>query len=278
MPLPPRHHDHNLLALADYGPVHYAAAADSPPRCPTTTPSIKPGAVQIKAGRRAVNGVIGLRVPTDVIKAKCAPYLARGKPARRTRLMNANDHTIISTFGARYRGIVQYYLLAGDVWRLNRLHWVMLTSLLKTLAAKHRSSVSKTARRYQAAIETPHGPRRCFQVNVERDDGRKPLVARFGGIPLKRQKQAVLVDREPATARPRRELIRRLLAGRCEMCEHAGNLRVHHVRKLADLDRLERPKPAWARLMAKRRRKTLVVCDTCHGSIHAGNSTGTSTE
>jgi hypothetical protein len=37
--------------------------------------------------------------------------------------MNANDHTIIGTFGARYRGIVQYYLLAGDVWRLNRLHW-----------------------------------------------------------------------------------------------------------------------------------------------------------
>ena len=28
---------------------------------------------------------------------------------------------IISTYGAEYRGIVQYYLLAGDVWRLNRL-------------------------------------------------------------------------------------------------------------------------------------------------------------
>jgi hypothetical protein len=62
------------------------------------------------------------------------------------------------------------------------------------------------------------------------------------------------------------------------MCEHAGNLRVHHVRKLADLDRLERPKPAWARLMAKRRRNTLVVCDTCHDSIHDGNPTAAPTE
>ena len=31
----------------------------------------------------------------------------------------------------------EYHLLAGDVHRLNRLRWVMETSLLKTLAAKH---------------------------------------------------------------------------------------------------------------------------------------------
>ena len=56
-----------------------------------------------------------------MIKAKCAPYLKHGKPERRTELMNCDDHPIISTYGAEYRGIVQYYLLAGDVWRLNRL-------------------------------------------------------------------------------------------------------------------------------------------------------------
>ena len=70
-----------------------------------------------------------------MIKAKCSPYLKRGKPARRTELMNRDDHVIISTYGAEFRGIVQYYLLAGDVWRLSRLQWVMLTSLLKTLGA-----------------------------------------------------------------------------------------------------------------------------------------------
>ena len=72
-----------------------------------------------------------------MIKAKCAPYLKRGKPERRPELMNHDDHAIISTYGAEYRGLVQYYLLAGDVWRLSRLQWVTLTSLLKTLAAKH---------------------------------------------------------------------------------------------------------------------------------------------
>ena len=40
-----------------------------------------------------------------------------------SRRMHVDDHKIVSTYGAEYRGIVQYYLLAGDVWRLNRLHW-----------------------------------------------------------------------------------------------------------------------------------------------------------
>jgi Type II intron maturase len=38
------------------------------------------------------------------------------------------------------RGVVQYYLLAGNVSQLNRLEWVASTSMLKTLAAKHGST------------------------------------------------------------------------------------------------------------------------------------------
>ena len=85
--------------------------------------------------RRKVNGVIGLRVPRSVIKAKCVPYLTLGKPERRAGRLNLDDLTIISSYGAEYRGLVQYYLLAGDVWRLNRLRWAAETSMLKTLGA-----------------------------------------------------------------------------------------------------------------------------------------------
>src|SRR5262249_55044655 len=93
--------------------------------------------VQHSKTRPCVNGVVWLRAPRAVIKAKCAPYLKHGKPERRTELLNFEDPLIISTYGAEYRGIVQYYLLAGDVWRLNRLEWVAMTSMLKTLASKH---------------------------------------------------------------------------------------------------------------------------------------------
>lgn len=221
--------------------------------------------------RRTVNGKIGLRVPLPVIKTQCAPYLTRGKPAHRPDWINRDDHDIVATYGAKYRGIVQYYLLAADVWRLNRLEWVMKTSMLKTLAAKHQSTVVKIAARHRTKISTPHGLRTCFEARVERV-GRKPLVARFGGIPLRRQRYAVINDRitGPAT-RPQKELVTRLLKGRCELCEQrTREAQVHHVRTLADLTRTGQSQPTWAAVMTKMRRKALVVCPPCHDHIHAG--------
>lgn len=233
---------------------------------------------KITRGRRSINGVIALRVPRDVIKAKCTPFLVRGSPDLRSRLVNDDVHTIIRTYGDEYRGLVEYYLLAGDVHRLSRVRWVMETSLLKTLACKHGSTVSKMAARFKTTVKTPYGPRICFQASVERD-GRSSLVARFGGIPLRRKKNAVLTDRYPlpVTAR-RKELIVRLLAGKCEMCGLTGTVDVHHVRRLADLDRPGQPQPAWVQLMTKRRRKTLVVCPLCHDTIHTRQPTTTLTQ
>ncbi len=224
----------------------------------------------VTSGQRSSNATVRLRVPAEVIKAKCAPYMQRGKPARRTRMMNMDDYIIVSVYGAEYRGIVQYYLLANDVYRLNRLSWVMETSMLKTLAGKHSSTVSKMAAKHKAKIDTQYGPRTCFEAIVERE-GRKPLVARYGGIPLRQQKKAVIQDRQPGRATGPKELVTRLLANRCEICERSGNVEVHHIRKLADLGKFgQAGRPAWAAIMAKRRRKSLVVCLDCHADIHSG--------
>lgn len=147
--------------------------------------------------------------------------------------------------------------------------------MLKTLAGKHKSSVNTMARKYKTTVKTDHGPRTCFQVTVQRSDGRKPLVARFGGIPLHRQKTAALEDRAPVLSTARgNELIHRLLAGACEICGSTDRVEVHHVRHLADLNRPGRgERPAWVRLMAMRKRKTLIACRPCHEAIHAGRPT-----
>ena len=234
---------------------------------------------KVTGKRRSANGIVGLRVPRDVIKVKSAPYLKLGKPERRNQMVNDDDHTIVRTYGAEYRGLVEYYLLAGDVYRLNRLEWVMKTSMLKTLACKHDSTVTKMADRYKTTIATPHGPRRCFEVSIERE-GRTPLVARFGGIPLRRKKNAVLTDRTPPPVTVRRkELVTRLQAGQCELCKQTGMVvDAHHVRKLADLERPGQPQPVWDQLMARRRRKTLVVCASCHKAIHNGQPTAAPTQ
>lgn len=228
------------------------------------------GDSKITRGRRAANGKIGLRVPLDVIQARCAPYRRHGKPWHRPAMQNLDDYDIVKTYGAEYRGIVQYYMLAVDVARFYRLSWFAETSMLKTLAAKHKSTVPVIAARYKAKIQTPHGLRTCLEAKIERD-GKPPLVARFGGIPLVRDKDAVLSDRIPGRVPyPRKELVARLLARRCELCGDTGPVLVHQVRKLASLGKPGPGQPRRAAVMARKRRKTLVVCHPCHDLIHHG--------
>jgi Reverse transcriptase (RNA-dependent DNA polymerase)/Type II intron maturase len=223
---------------------------------------------KITRGRRAANGTIALRAPLDVIKAKRAPYRRHGKPWHRPDLQNLDDYDIIQAYGAEYRGIAGYYLLAGDVWRLSALRWDAETSMLKTLAAKHKPSVAKMAAQHKAKIETPHGLRTCFEARIKRD-GKPDLVARFGGIPLVRKNNAVLHDTASRPVpHPRKELIHRLLKRRCELCEETGAVLAHQVRKLASLGEPGPGQPAWAAKMAQMRRKTLIVCRTCHDAIH----------
>jgi Type II intron maturase len=165
--------------------------------------------------------------------------------------------------------VVNYYLLAGDAWRLHALRWNAETSMLKTLAAKHKSTVSKMAARYKATIETPHGLRTCFEARLSRN-GKKDLVARFGGIPLRRSENGFIADPVPVLVpTPRKELIHRLRTRRCELCGQGATVAVHQIAKLAQLGTSGPGQPAWAALMARKRRKTLVVCQPCHELIHA---------
>ncbi len=112
---------------------------------------------RVRNGRRTGTGTVSLRVPRTVIKDKCAPHLKRGEPACRSALLNADDYAIVAAFGAEYRGIVQYYLLAWDACRLARLRWVAETAMLKTLAGKHHSTAAKMARKHKTAIDTRTG-------------------------------------------------------------------------------------------------------------------------
>jgi hypothetical protein len=106
---------------------------------------------------------------------------------------------------------------------------------------------------------------------VQRDGGRPPLVTHWGGVPLRRRKDAVLVDQLPKVWNTKTELLERLLADTCELCGSQEDVEVHHVRALKDLRRKGRAElPDWAKWMAARHRKTLVVCRTCHMAIQHG--------
>jgi hypothetical protein len=225
-------------------------------------------------GHRTVNGKIALRIGVRVVEKLCARYLREGKPAHCNQLLHEDDFSIIAQYGAEYRGIIQYYLLAQNVGWLWKLHWVMKTSLFRTLAAKHKTTLMAMADKYTTTIPSKHGTIQCVQMVVERD-GKKPLVAQFGGIHLRPDKTATITDQNlnVFVNGNRSELIQRLLADKCEQCGSEEKVEVHHIHRLADLKHNGRkPLSDWDEQMIIRRRKTLAVCSQCHHAIHAGAS------
>ena len=146
----------------------------------------------------------------------------------------------------------------------------MQQSLAKTLATKHKSSVNKVHQTYGTTWTVNGKLCKGLQVTVARE-GKKPLIAIWGGISLKRRTQAILNDQPPPFWASRAELEKRLLADECELCGSRDRVQVHHIRALKDLAKPgRREKPLWAKVMSARRRKTLVVCKSCHEAIHAG--------
>jgi group II intron reverse transcriptase/maturase len=223
-------------------------------------------------GKRRINGYMGLRVPSTVVEKQCMRYMQDGRPKHRSELMKNSDYSIVATYQAEYRGIVQYYLPAHNVYSLNRLHGVMRRSLLNTLAAKHRTKATAMRTRYETMITTAEGDTlRCLQVKMEREE-KSPLIAQFGGIALKRQPLAILNDQPPKIWNRGTELLERLLADTCELCKSTMDVEVHHIKKLANLKKRRggRKPSQWMVHMIARQRKTLVVCRLCHEAIHAG--------
>lgn len=225
-------------------------------------------------GKRSINGIIALRIPARFIEEKCTLYMRNGKPIHRPELINDDDFTIINIYQSEFRGYVQFYSLAQNIAWLRKLQWIMSSSLMKTLACKHRTSVAKICAKYKKTVKLPQGLRKCVEITVP-VEGKKSLVARFGGIQLKRNLKATILDL-PTNRKPafRNELIKRLLASECEICGAKGDIEVHHIRALKDLKAKGRKeKPQWMQIMSARRRKTLMVCPQCHDAIHAGKPT-----
>ncbi len=222
--------------------------------------------------RRTINGQIEMKVPADTVKQKCHQYMMGGKPIHRRELNDNTVYSIVAQYQSEYRGVVEYYQLANNLHRCNRLKWIMGQSLTKTLASKLKITVSEVYEKYQTTFTVDKKPYKGLQVTVIRE-GKKPLIAKWGGIPLKRKPNAVLNDQPPMFWPGRSEIEKRLVADTCELCGSREQITVHHIRALKDLNQPgRREKTRWMTVMASRKRKTLVVCWSCHRNIHAGRS------
>ena len=225
---------------------------------------------KITRGRRTANGKIALRVPPDVIRAQCARYRKHGKPWHRPRLQNLDDYDIVRTYGAEYAGVVNYYLLAQDVY-----------------AAEHPAMERPDVDAEDPGRQAPQlrhqdgGP----SQGQDRDQGRAADLLRGQEAPRGQAGPGSTIRRDhpaagPAGGHPRPRAGPGSLSPQgadqdgsatreCELCETGTTVAVHQVTGLKTLGKPGPGQPAWAALMAKMRRKTLIVCAPCHDWIHA---------
>ena len=232
---------------------------------------------RISNGRRMINGKIGLRVPPSVFFTHRRYYSRYGKPIHNPLLLYHSDYYIVRWYQARFRGLVQYYLLAWNVSSLQSLKWIMEQSLMKTLAAKYDTTVMAIVSDYVTTVPDPSRPGqqlRAIVVTVDRSkEGLSTLTAQFGGIPLRRNPLAIVTD---TTIRPyvdtRSDLLDRKNARRCELCEIENvPLEIHHVNALRNiLGKSQRNRALWEKIMIAMQRKTLAVCVPCHQIITHG--------
>lgn len=220
--------------------------------------------------RRSANGRIGLRVPRDVLVEKCDRYRKGGKAIHRAERMQESDFAIVTTYQLEYRGIANYYRLAYNMHTLNQLKYVMEVSLTKTLAHKFSVSVAKVYEKYGAELVVDGRKYKGLQVSIPRQD-KKPLVATWGGISLSWDIKATLEEQPTAVYGGRSELVQRLLADYCEYCGSSEDVEVHHVRAMKDLHQYPgRDKPEWVKRMIALKRKTMLLCRTCHEDVTYG--------
>lgn len=223
--------------------------------------------------QRSINGCIQLRMPKDVLRNWIRRFTKKGKPLHRSELVNLSDYDIVRKYDSEFRGLYNYYMFAVNVSKMNELNYYMAYSLAKTLACKHKTGVSKIWRKYRTG--------NAIEVVVPRE-GKNSLIATFGAMNLKRRKENFSSkhqeDKFMTVYNSRSELLKRMLADKCELCGKEGEIEIHHIKKMSDLKRKYNGKkeiPEWKERMIAVNRKTLIVCRDCHNLIHSGKYDGT---
>ena len=224
----------------------------------------------LKRPKRTLNNMVELSIP---LSEKIERFLfdhgvgsqrADGKlePCRRPGLLNRTDLEIVTIYNAELRGICNFYGMACNFNKLIYFGYLMEYSCLKTLAAKHRSKISKVLALYKDGkgewgipYQTKKGMKRMYFAKYKDCKGKAD--------------SDTIVKAAHQYAHSTTSFESRLKARVCEVCglTDAERYEIHHVNKVKNL----KGKAAWELIMIAKRRKTIVVCHACHMMIHHGS-------
>lgn len=226
--------------------------------------------------RRTVNGGVYLSLPHEyAIKlvidncfGKWVTDYETGKPKlegiHKSAMIDCNELEIVSQYNAKLRGFYNYYKMASNVSKLCKIYYIIMISFLKTLAAKYKTTCAKLYKNKKYA-KRKNGK---TTVGITYNDKYYEL---FNGPfevdkTVKYNKNIDIIENINKYF-ARTSLIDRLEANKCEYCgDIKGPFEVHHVKKLKDL----KGKTLWEKFMIARKRKTIILCKSCHDKLHAG--------
>jgi hypothetical protein len=204
---------------------------------------------------------VGKLLEYDVLKITTNEHgREKWKQLQRNDFLRLEPQEIISMYNAQIRGMYNYYRIANNASVLNKFRYVMEYSMYKTFAGKFKTTVAKVKAKYMRDG--------VFGLGYMTKSGPKKAIFYQGGFARIRALLPASVDCEPECIidHEPKELFFRMKAAKCELCgkEHVS-VSAHQVKRLKDLT----GNLLWERGMMKMRRKTMIVCEECHQSIHS---------
>ncbi len=222
---------------------------------------------------RTLNGVVDLSVPFQIIEKKMfengiikQTEAKKFKPIHRKGWLYLTDYEIVERYNAEMRGIINYYCLASNFYKLNYFAYLMEYSCYATLAGKHDSSIGKIISKYKRGKD--------FVVKYKSPTGKTAERRILRLKDFKKNKPYPVKDwivDYRWTPKTTGTIIARLQGNVCELCgsKDAVDYEVHHIPSVKKLNE----DAYWKQVMRKKHRNTLVVCKGCHSKIHSGSST-----
>nr|QWK44264.1 hypothetical protein [Hedophyllum nigripes] len=183
-------------------------------------------------------------------------------PTRQGWLVAFTPYQIVDYYNRVYMGLANYYSFADDYSLLQRIHYILKTSCVLTLAGKLKLGTKKKVyskfgtniiiKEKEKVVGifrpyVPHKPR--FNHSVY--DPMKSMEAYFSF----RTKAYVLQSKN------------------CCICGSSENIELHHVRHLRKMGNVANS-DYLLRQMSTINRKQIPVCKACHISIHKGSYSG----
>jgi retron-type reverse transcriptase len=215
--------------------------------------------------RRTLNGSVNLEVPLEdkirafLFRKEAIIQMPDGslRPRHRRMLVGKPDAEIVKTYNSEVRGILNFYGMASNYYKLQYFCYLMEQSCLFTLAFKHKTSCRKFKREHwdgmRWSIPSP---------TKKNKDNRVAFVDFSTYMPPRKPSDTI---KEFWHYSWKSTIWTRLKRDVCECCTvrmKPNEGVVHVVKRLKDLG--DTP---WGRVMKYMRRKTLIVCPACRTLI-----------